>query len=122
MIYCLSSKCTYHHILPYITMSRVMISFSIFKHSSRMQLTISFDQFVMCFQKFCIYVFIETQPLKQHINTLGTRREIRILAYSAFYHARIQETLETSGVTKSCSQPFSVIGIVDRINCCSVLI
>ena len=72
------------------------------------------------FRIFSLYVSIETQPLKQHINTVGTRREIR-LAYFAFYGARIQETLETSGVTKSCSQPFSVIYIVDRINCCSVL-
>ena len=118
MIYCLSSKCTYHHISPYITMSRVLISFPIFKYSSRMQLAISFDQFVMCFLKFLsLYVSIETQPLKQHINTVGTRREIR-LAYFAFCGARIQETLETSGVTKSFSQPFNVI---DSIHCCSVL-
>ena len=66
---------------------------------------------------FILYVSIETQPLKQHINTVGTRREIR-LAYFAFYGARIQETLETSGVTKSFSQPFNVI---DRIHCGSVL-
>ena len=69
------------------------------------------------FRNFSLYVSIETQPLKQHINTAGTRREIR-LAYFSFYGARIQETLETSGVTKLFSQPFNVI---DRIHCGSVL-
>ena len=116
MIYCLSSECTYYNILPHITMSRVLISFPIFKYSSRIQLAISFNQFVMCFQKFCIYVFIETQPLKQHINTLGTRREIRILAYSSF--CKDTRDIRNQWRYKIMLATFQwYVYIVDRINC-----